>query len=197
VEGELIGPIRCRPGFRKAKWYQLTVECRGSKLRALLDEREVIPWTEPSLVPFPDGSSKGVFPSGKVAFWTKADSVAYFADTRLDFTPRELFAQTLVRETIQANPRLLGLKIFGLATNDTGTKIIASNDHQDVGQPGDKVERRCIEKGGSYFGKNKNQALRHHAAARSQRGNRRGRFLAMTTFWARLKRTRWRGPCRS
>jgi hypothetical protein len=159
VEGELIGPISAPAEVRKGEWNQLTVECRGSKLRALLNEREVIPWTEPNLVPFPDGTSKGVFPGGKVAFWTKADSVVHFADARLDFTPRELFAQTLVRETIHANPRLLGLKIFGLTTNATGTKIIASSDEKEIGEPGDKVERNCIEKGGSYFGKGKEKAL--------------------------------------
>jgi len=31
---------------------------------------------------------KGVFPAGKVAFWTKADSLVYFADARLRCEPR-------------------------------------------------------------------------------------------------------------
>lgn len=159
VEGELIGPVSAPAQVRKGEWNQLAVECRGSKLRALLNEREVIPWTEPNLVPFPDGSSKGVFPSGKIAFWTKADSVALFTDARIEFTPHELFAQALVRETMQANPRLKGLRIFGLTTNGTGTKIIASTDENEIGQPGDKVERDCIEKGGSYFGKGKEVAV--------------------------------------
>jgi len=100
VEGELIGPVSAPAEVKKGEWNQLTVECRGSKLRALLNEREVIPWTEPNLIPFPDGSSKGVFSTGKIAFWTKADSVVYFADARIDFTPRELFAQALVQETM-------------------------------------------------------------------------------------------------
>ena len=100
VEGELIGPISQSALVKKAEWNQLTVECRGSKLRALLNEREVLPWTEPNLIPFPDGTSKGVFSTGRIAFWTKADSVVYFADSRLEFTPREPFAQTLVREKI-------------------------------------------------------------------------------------------------
>ena len=68
-------------------------------------------------------------------------------------------AQALVRETVQANPRLKGLRIFGLTTNGTGTKIIASTDENEIGQPGDKVERDCIEKGGSYFGKGKEVAV--------------------------------------
>lgn len=159
IDGELVGPVSSPAEVKKGAWNQLTVECRGNRLRALLNEREVIPWTEPSLVPFPDGSSKGVFPTGKIAFWTKADSVAYFADAHIDFTPREPFAQTIIRETMKANPRLVGLRIFGLTTNETGTKIIASTDEKEIGESGAAVEKNCIESGGSYFGKGKEVAV--------------------------------------
>ena len=159
VEGELIGPISLPAAVKRGDWNQLTVECRGTKLRAFLNEREVLPWTEPSLVPFPDGTSKGVFPSGKIGFWTKGDSVVHFVDARIDFTPRELFAQTLIRETMQTYPRLVGLRIFALSTNQAGTKVIASTDEKDIGQPGDDVEKNCIEKGGTYFGRGKEIVL--------------------------------------
>jgi hypothetical protein len=159
VEGELIGPISVSAEVKTNEWIQLAIECRGSKFRALLNDRESIPWTEPNLVPFPDGSSKGVFPNGKIAFWTKSDSLVYFADARLDYAPKEAFAQTLIRETMQVNPRLIGLKIFGMTTNNTGTSIIASTDEKEIGQPGEQVERDCIEKGGSYFGKGSEVAV--------------------------------------
>jgi len=159
VEGELIGPISVPAEVRVNEWHQLAIECRGSKFRALFNEREAIPWTEPSLVPFPDGTSKGVFPTGRVAFWTKADSVVHFMEARIEYTPKEPFAQTLVRETVQANPRLIALRIFGLTTNGHGTRIIASTDENEIGQPGEKLERECIEKGGTYFGKGKEVAL--------------------------------------
>jgi len=159
VEGELIGPISVPADVKTNEWHQLAIECRGSKFRALLDDREAIPWTEPNFVPFPDGTSKGVFPTGKIGFFTKADTVACFADARLEYSPREPFAQALVRETMQAHPRLLGLKIFGLTTNGSGTKIIASNDEKEIGQLGEQVERDCIEKGGSYFGKGREVAV--------------------------------------
>jgi hypothetical protein len=159
VEGELIGPVSQPAEVRKGDWNQLSVECRGSKLRTLLNEREVIPWTEPNLIPFPDGTSKGVFSAGKIAFWTKADSVVYFADASVEFTPREPFAQTLVRETIRQNPRLLGLKVFGVNGNDPSPRIIASSNEADIGETGAEVEKNCIEKGGSYFGKGKERAV--------------------------------------
>ncbi len=159
VEGELIGPVSQPAEVGKDEWNQLTVECRGSKLRALLNEKEAIPWMEPNLIPFPDGTSKGVFSSGKIAFWTKADSVVYFTDARLEFTQREPFAQTLIRETMRQNPRLLGLKIFGVNGTDPLPRIIASSNETDIGEAGASVEKNCIEKGGSYFGKGKERAV--------------------------------------
>jgi hypothetical protein len=159
VDGELIGPVSMAAGVKAGDWNMLAVECQGGKLRVLLNEKEAIPWTEPNFVLFPDGTSRGVFTSGKVGFWTKADSVAYFADTRITYKPREKFASVLVRETMAANPRLLGLKLFTQSDQGLTPRMIASNDEKEIGEPGDKVERECIRKGGTYFGKGKDFAL--------------------------------------
>lgn len=158
VQGELIGGVT-QPAAVKSGWNELMVECSGSKLRAFLNEREVIPWVEPNLVLLPDGTSKGVFPTGKIAFWTKADTVAYFTDARIDFTPRESFAQVLIRETMNQNPRLLGLKIFGVNGQDPVPRIVASDNASKIGEPGGEVEKKCLEKGGSYFGKGSELAV--------------------------------------
>ena len=159
VAGELIGPISQPANVKLGEWNMLTIECQGGRLRVLLNEKEALPWTEPNFVLFPDGTSKGVFTSGRIAFWTKADSVAHFADARMTYAPREKFATVLVRETMAANPRLLGLKIFELRDKETTPRMVASNDAKEIGEPGEKVERDCIEKGGTYFGKGKELVL--------------------------------------
>ena len=159
VEGELIGPVSAAADIRPGAWYRLAVECRGAKLRALLEEKEVIPWTEPNYVPLPDGSSKGVFAAGKIAFWTKSDTVAHFAEARIVYIPREPFAQSLLRETINLNPRLLGLKIFAAGNGEEAPRMIASDKQEEVGEPGTKVERDCISRGGTYSGKGKETAV--------------------------------------
>ena len=188
VEGELIGGVSQPAEVKRGEWNQLTVECQGGKLRARLNDREVIPWTEPNLIPFPDGSSKGVFPSGKIAFWTKADSVVYFADTHIEFTPREPFAQTLVRETMRQHPRLRGLKIYGVAGTDPKPHIIASTDEKEIGAAGAELEKNCIEKGGSYFGKNSDEAL-VTMPLRDRNGETVGAVcVAMTTFFGQTEK---------
>ena len=188
VDGELIGGVSQPAEVKRGEWNQLMIECQGGKLRALLNEREVIPWTEPNLIPFPDGSSKGVFPVGQIAFWTKADSVVYFADTFINFTPREPFAQTLVRETMRQNPRLRGLKIYGVAGTDPRPHVIASTDEKELGTAGGDLEKNCIEKGGSYFGKNSDEAL-VTMPLRDRNGETVGAVcVAMTTFFGQTEK---------
>ena len=159
VQGELIGGVTIPAPVARADWNELTVECSGSKLRAFLNAKEVIPWTEPNLIPFPDGTSKGVFSAGKIAFWTKADSTVLFTDARVEFTPREAYAQVLIRETMLQHPRLLGLKIFGVNGSDPLPRIIASHDESKIGEAGGDVEKKCLAQGGSYFGKGRDLAV--------------------------------------
>jgi hypothetical protein len=54
-------------------WHELRVEARGERLRVSFDGREVIDATDAT---FADG--------GKVGVWTKADSIIYFDDLRVE-----------------------------------------------------------------------------------------------------------------
>ena len=89
---------------------------------------------------------------------------------------------------MKAHPRLLGLKIFGLATNQHGTAVIGSSDEKDLGTPGEKVERDCIEKGGSYFGKGTDSVLVTQPL-RDRNGETVGAVqLSMTTFFGQTEK---------
>jgi hypothetical protein len=55
-------------------------DCKGNRIRCLLNGKELIP-------PLTDNS----FSAGKIGFWTKSDSIAYFVDTKLTYVPRESF----------------------------------------------------------------------------------------------------------
>ena len=52
------------------------------------------------------------FTKGKIGFWTKSDSVSYFTDARIVYTPLENPAEAMVRETRRSLSKLLGLKLF-------------------------------------------------------------------------------------
>jgi hypothetical protein len=140
--GPVIGPSVPIPG---GEWRELTVECKGNAIRCLLDGKELITATD----------KVNPFMSGKIGFWTKSDSVSYFADTRLIYKPHEAPAQALVREVLKEYPRLLGLQVYILGDDRKTTRLLASKNTNEVNRVGGKVERDVIEQGTPYYGKEK------------------------------------------
>jgi hypothetical protein len=139
--GTIIGPeVQISSGV----WHELGIECKGNSIRCLLDEKEVIP-------PLTDSS----FLSGKIGFWTKSDSVSYFSDTRVIYTPREPPAQKLVRDALKKYPRLLALRVYATAKGQQSTRLIASGNEGELGQSGSRIEQEVITRGETYYGKDK------------------------------------------
>ncbi len=126
----------------KGIWHELAVECRGNRIRVRLNGKDVMP-------ELTDNS----FADGKIAFWTKSDSVSYFSELKISYTPREYLAQALVRELMKKFPRLLGMRIYCTTTKNPELRVVASNDPKDLNQPGAQVEKDCIAKNASFYGK--------------------------------------------
>lgn len=139
--GELIGP---RIQIAGNEWHEITVQCEGDHIHCLFDGKELIPMVTDSS-----------FNSGKVGFWTKSDSVCYFADAKISYTPQEILAQTLVNDALAKYPKLVGLKMFATRAGGSGPVVVASKDEKQIGQPGGNVERDVIANGRSYYGKDK------------------------------------------
>jgi len=145
VDGNLIGPIGSHVNIAKGVWHDLSVECKGSQITCSLDGQPLISQMQ-----------QDTFPRGKIGFWTKSDSVSYFCDTRIDYTPLEVPAQAIVHEVAKRYPRLLGLKIYVPANGaKAATRLIASKDVSEVGQPGSKTEQEVIGRGETYYGSEK------------------------------------------
>lgn len=145
---KVVGGIRSQPigpsvPVPQGQWHELKISCQGNKIRAWLNGREAIPeLTDTS------------FAAGKIGFWTKSDSFTRFADTRIDYTPREPFAQTMVRDLVTAYPRLIGVKIY-LRNEQGEPRIIASKDSQEIGAAGGPSETGAITNGNIYYGREK------------------------------------------
>jgi len=141
MRGTLIGPSL---EIKKGEWYELTVDCKGNRILVLLNGKEVIP-----------AITDNSFLKGKIGFWTKSDSVAYFSDGKIVYTPRVPYAVSLIKETIRQYPRLLGLKIYALTPADNKMKIIGSTDNSEIGKPGSKTEEDVLKRGVVYTLKTK------------------------------------------
>ena len=147
VDGLRADPIGPNIDIAAGTWHTLGVQCEGNKINLTLDDRPVMPTLG-------DNS----FAEGKIGFWTKSDSVSYFADAMVDYTPRIPVAQSLVNTILEKQPRIVGLRIYALETNAT-TRIIASKDVSEVGQPGTEAELAAIHDGTVSFGKENGEVL--------------------------------------
>ena len=145
VNGERLALVGPEMPIPSGVWHELTVECKGIQIRCLLNGKELINVED----------KRNPFISGKVGYWTKSDSVSYFADTRIVYTPHEAPAQALVRQMLKKYPRLLGLQVYVLGTDPKTSHLLASKNTNEVGQAGGKVEPDVIAQGTTYYGKEK------------------------------------------
>lgn len=137
--GELIGP---KVEITSGVWHQLGIQCRGNKIDLQLDGQTLIPTL-----------TDETFARGKIGFWTKSDSVSYFTDTKIDYKPRQIAAQVLVKALAKKYPKLIGLKVFVAGKDPKTTRIAASKNESDIGQPGGATERDVLHNGTPYYGK--------------------------------------------
>lgn len=147
VKGGRALPINSPLEIKTGEWHELRVKCSGSEIRCAIDGQDVFP-------PLNDTS----FRSGRIGFWTKSDSVSYFADTEIQYTPQVPLGQRIINEVVEKNPRLIALKLIGRGEGTNATRIIASTDKTETGQPAGKYEADCLETGQVFFSKNANYA---------------------------------------
>lgn len=97
-------------------WQEMAVQCEANKIRCFLNGKQVIP-------DLTDNS----FITGKVGFWTKSDSVSHFAEAKVAYTPREIYAQKIVNVLMERFPRTLAVKIYAPKVGNTNIVLLASN----------------------------------------------------------------------
>ena len=138
--GSLIGP---EVSVTKGVWHELKIQCKGNQIQCWFDGKDTIP-------PLQDNS----FAAGKFAFWTKSDSVSYFTDTKVVYTPRVPMAQAIVKAMMKKYPRLYDLKIYTL---DAGgePRVSGCKNEKELATAGGKVEKDCITAARIFYGKDK------------------------------------------
>jgi hypothetical protein len=131
-------------------WQELRVECAGNSIRGILNGKLLIP-------PAPGGATNNdaavndtTFAAGMTGFWTAGDTVAYFADTRIEYTARVPLIQTVIAEVMKKNSRLLGLKVYALKNSPTPL-VVADGKAHDLGTPGGKTEEDVIANGRTFY----------------------------------------------
>jgi hypothetical protein len=142
INGVRSAPVGNAMPIARGQWHELTIECQGTKIRALLNGKEALPWMDDKSLA-----------AGRIGFWTKSDAVSYFSDTHIVYKPRESLAQVLVREAIKKYPRLLGVKIYASATNGAPMRVVASTEEGEAGQAAPEEAERVLAERGYFYGR--------------------------------------------
>lgn len=142
VDGVRTLPVGPQTNIVAGVWHELKIECAGNKIRCFLDNEQVIP-----------DITDTTFAEGKVGFWTKSDSVSYFGDTTIVYTPRETLAEELVRQAMKEHSRLIGLQIWAGASDRSELHLVAASNPSDIGRAAGSVEKDVVARGIVYAGR--------------------------------------------
>lgn len=143
--------IGVRLPFAKDTWRELRIECNGSAMRCFLDGKLVVPPVRPGASTEGLAINDTTFSSGKVGFWTKADTQCAFAEARVEYSPKVAFAQIVIGE-VAKKYRPLELLIY--ADKQAGLPVLIATAHnQPLGSPGTKYDQDVIDRGAQYYQK--------------------------------------------
>lgn len=140
ARGQPIGPTLDVPA---GVWHEMKIECKGNRIQVWFNGKDIIP-------PLTDNS----FQAGKFGFWTMADAVSHFADTKVVYTPREIPAVAMVRDMVKKYPRLRDLRVYALDDNRE-PRVVGSKHEEAIGSLGGESEKVCITEGSIYYGKDR------------------------------------------
>jgi hypothetical protein len=143
VNGIRSDPIGPDLAVSAGVWHSLGVRCDGNQINVSYDGKPVMP-----------ALGDNTFTEGLVGFRTMADTVSYFTDAKVDYTPVVSGAQVMVNHIMQKEPRILGLRIYTAQTNGA-IAVVASNIASDIGKAGTDAERKAIKDGSASFGRAK------------------------------------------
>jgi hypothetical protein len=142
--GQIINPVGPEIQFDKNAWHELKIEARGNKFNCWLDGKQDLPTvTDPS------------YSAGKIAFWTKSDSVSYFTDTHITYRPREALATILVRDVLNKHNRLKNVRIVAKKESSGDLVVIASARPEEIGRPANQFEKDAFTNDKRFVGKSK------------------------------------------
>lgn len=147
VQGQRSQPIGPEMPIARGVWHDLSIECGGNQIRLFLNGKQVIP-----------AITDTSFRSGKIAFWTKSDSVSHFVDSKIVYTPKEGLAEKLLRDVRQQYPRLVALKIYTIPLGSAQPRLIATTEDEKLGRAGGGIELDVITRDSVYHGKQKRVA---------------------------------------
>lgn len=140
VNGQEQEPIGNRCKIEPRQWHTLRVQCEGQKISLRLNDEETIPTL-----------SDAQFSSGKIGYFTQADTTAYFGDAKITYRPQIAAAQRIINQVMQKYGRLLRASLYAGRDENGAAAVIASNQKERIGQAADEAVLDSILRRNIYF----------------------------------------------
>lgn len=148
VNGVIQDPVGADLPIASGVWHEFKIDANGNQITCWLDGKQAFPTAQNSTYSF-----------GKIAFWTKSDSVSYFTDTRIVYQPREALANVLIRETMPKHPRIKNIRIVAKKAGQGSPQVIASAIESELGQPANEYETDALANDKKFAGKDKKKGI--------------------------------------
>ena len=149
VDGERSAPIGPAVPFRKGEWYELSVRAEANQIEVFLNGTNALPTLT-------DNS----FNAGHIGFITKSDTTAHFSDASIRYRPLETLAASLVRQTLEQQPRLLDLRLYAPSGSGDPLRCLAAKHPKDLGSaPAGDTVGKVHRENQIYFGKTPDAAV--------------------------------------
>ena len=144
VAGIRSAPIGPSIPIPSGTWGEIDVTCEGNKIRILLNGQPVIP-------EMTDNS----FLTGKVGFWTKSDSVSYFANAVVSYTPRTPLAQKVIDKLKGKRPSVVSISVLAPKGAAKQLGVIASTEATDLKRAANTEENAVWVNNALYYDRKK------------------------------------------
>lgn len=142
VNGQEQEPIGNRCKIQPRQWHTLHIQCEGPKISLRLNDEETIPTIIDTQ-----------FSSGKIGYFTQADTTAYFADAKITYRPQIIAAQRIINQVMKKYSRLLQISLYAKRNENSLTTVIAGNQKERIGQAADEAVLDSILRRNIYFAK--------------------------------------------
>ncbi|MCU0770947.1 MAG: DUF1080 domain-containing protein [Verrucomicrobia bacterium] len=144
VQGTRGRPIGPSIPISTNTWHELKIECQGNQILCTLNGQLVMPALQ-------DTS----FARGRIAFWTKSDSLCQFAGVSVVYTPTTPLSVQMIEAALAKYPRVIDLRLYAPQTGSNTIRAVACKNPPDLGTPGGKAEVGAIRNADIYVGKGK------------------------------------------
>lgn len=140
VNGQRSAPIGPDIDIPTGVWHELTITTSGNTIRCSFNGHPGIPTLT-------DNS----FTRGKIGFWTKSDSVSYFADARITYTPRVSLATRLVQEFIADRPSVENITLYVPKGEKSELTVVASGVEKEIGETAEQAAHEVFKNDALYY----------------------------------------------